>query len=166
MRSLITVAIAAALVGCGERDGEQANNAATAELDVLPPDESVATSTEDLAQGVVDPPGAATSLAPNPGTPVPAAMHGRWGLSQSACASERDDTEGLLTITAESIGFHNSVARPQGLYSSSPTRIHGEFAFVTAEGRSWTGPMIWSVEGRQLVRIDSEAGSRLVYERC
>jgi hypothetical protein len=77
MRPGIAILIAAALSGCAERDGEQANNAATAELDVLPPDESVATSTEDLAQGVVDPPGAATTLAPNPGTPVPAAMHGR-----------------------------------------------------------------------------------------
>lgn len=139
MRPVIAILLAAALSGCADRDEAQADNAAVAELDVLPPDESVATATEDLAAGVVDPAGAATTLAPNPGTPIPAAMHGRWGLSQSACASERDDTEGLLTITAESIGFHNSIARPKRLYSSSPTRIHGEFAFVTPDGRSWTG---------------------------
>lgn len=158
-----------ALGACAEpNEAGEANNAAAAtqEVDVLPPDESVATATEDLARGAVDPAGAATTLAPNPGTPIPAAMHGRWGLSERACAFERNDTDGLLTITAESIGFHNSVARPARIQSASPTALRGEFSFVTVDGRSWSGPMIWSVEGRQLVRIDSESESRQVYTRC
>ena len=161
-----SAALTLVVVACSDATEGQRNDAAAAEIDVLPPDESVATPTQDLATGVIDTPPREPSIAPNPRTPIPLRLHGRWGLTREACASERDDIEGLVAITGESISFHNSVARPDKIYSSAPSRIHAEFAFTTADGRSWTGPMIWSVEGRQLVRVDSEADSRLVYTRC
>ena len=75
-------------------------------LGVLPPDESVATPTQDLATGVIDTPPRPTAIAPNPRTEIAAAFHGRWGLTPAACASERDDTDGLVTISGATISFH------------------------------------------------------------
>ena len=167
MRSTAMPALAAvALLGCSG-GGEPDNAAGNDDLiGVLPPDESVATPTQDLATGVIDTPPRPTAIAPNQRTEIAAAFHGRWGLTPAACASERDDTDGLVTISGATISFHDMVARPAKIYTSAPTRIHAEFAFDTRDGRSWTGPMIWSVEGRQLVRVDSEPDSRLVYTRC
>ena len=160
-----SAAVTFAVVACTDAAEREQNNAAADAIEILPPDESVATPTNDLATGVIDTPPAENALAPNPDTAIPAALHGRWGLTAADCQSERDDTRGLVTIAADRINFHNSVALPQTIRNSSPTRIEGDFAF-TGEGGVWSGPMIWSVEARRLVRIDSEADSRLVYTRC
>ena len=159
---------AVALTACGgEADEATTENAALAadDIGILPPDESVATPTEDLADGVVEVPPEQNYISPNPDTAIPAVFHGRWGLTAEACASERDDTPGLVTIAADRINFHNSIAVPQKTDNATPNRIQGEFAFASG-GRTWTGPMSWTVEGRRLIRVDSEPDSRLVYTRC
>lgn len=163
----IPAAMALACSACSGDGADSSANGAAAmeEVDVLPPDESVATPTNDLATGVIDTPPAENALAPNPDTAIPAALHGRWGLTAADCRSERDDARGLVTIAADRINFYESVGVPTTIRRSSPTGIEAEFAF-TGEGMTWSNPMIWSVEGRQLVRIDSEADSRLVYTRC
>lgn len=155
--------LALALVGCtdsGEDDGANVDA-----LDVLPADESVATPTNDLAEGVIDTPPPENAIAPNPDTAIPAALHGRWGLTAEACAAERDDAPGLVTVAADRINFSDAIAVPQRISSSSLDSIEGEFAFAGPD-RRWTRPMIWSVEGRQLVAIDRQRDSRLVYRRC
>lgn len=162
---IASAALTFSVVACTDSADREQSNADAAEIDVLPPDESVATPTNDLATGVIDTPPADNALAPNPDTAIPAALHGRWGLTAADCASERDDARGLVTIAADRINFSNSIAVPETIRSSTPTRVEADFAF-TGQGRSWSGPMIWSVEGRQLVRIDSEGDSRLVYTRC
>lgn len=166
VRPLASAAVAAAVAACAETGESGAENAAAADdIDVLPADESVATPTNDLAAGVIDTPPPENAVAPNPDTAIPATLHGRWGLTAADCRSERDDTTGLVTIAADRINFHNSIAVVRTIDSSTPTRIEGEFAFAGG-GRTWTGPMSWSVEGNRLVRLDSEADSRLVYMRC
>jgi hypothetical protein len=164
-RFLIALTLAA-LCACsrGAEPGNQADTAA-ADIDVLPPDESASTPTNDLVSGVIDTPPREGAVAPNPQTAIPAAMHGRWGLVPADCTSERGDAKGLITVAADSISFYESMARPRTIRQASPTRIAGEFAFV-GEGQNWTSPMIWSVEGGRLVRVDSEPDSRLVYSRC
>lgn len=157
----------AALAACSERSADEANRVANAEvdIDVLPPDESVATPTNDLATGVIDTPPRENAIAPNPKTAIPAALHGRWGLTREDCTSERGEAKGLVTIAADSISFYESIARPADIVERTPTGIRGEFAFA-GEGMTWSSPMIWSAQGHRLVRIDSEGDSRLVYTRC
>lgn len=151
-------ALAALLASCGQPEAEQ-NNLAAADIDVLPPDESVATPSDDLANGAVE------NAANGVQQAIPAALHGRWGLTANDCQPGRSDAKGLVTVAADRINFYESVARPQTIRTSTDTRIEGAFAF-TGEGMNWTSPMIWSVEDGKLVRVDSERDSRLVYTRC
>lgn len=169
--------LAAALIllgtgGCGGggngADGEQragSNIASSDRVDVLPPDESVATPTNDLAEGVIDTPPADYAIAPNPDAAIPAALHGRWGLTAADCESGRNDAKGLATIAADRVTFYESVAVPRTIRDTTRTTIDADFAF-TGEGMSWNVPIRWAVEGRQLVRTDGERGTRLVYTRC
>lgn len=67
MRAIALTGLMATLAAC---DGpgpvaEGANNFETAEIDVLPPDESVATPTDELANGVVNAPADANAAAAN-----------------------------------------------------------------------------------------------------
>lgn len=151
------------LMACGDGSpgaGEGNNLAAAAGIDVLPPDENVATSNEDLAIGAVDDPARnAAEIA------IPAGLHGRWGLTANDCEPGRSDAKGLVTITADGVRFYESVAKPARVAERTANSIRGEFAF-TGEGMTWSGPMSWSVEGDRMTRIDSEPDSRLVYTRC
>ena len=165
----LIAAAALALLSAGCRDQapteQQNGDAARTDIDVLPADESVSTPTNDLVTGVIDTPPRENAPAPNPKTAIPSVLHGRWGVTPSDCSSERGESKGLITISAASISFYESVARPAEIYKATPTSIHGEFAFI-GEGMAWTNPMRWSVDGNKLTRIDSEEESRLVYTRC
>ena len=167
-KAIITAAaVALFTAGCSEqRSNETRNeNGAGAEVDVLPPDESASTPTNDLATGVIDTPPRENAPAPNPKTAIPSVLHGRWGLTRADCTSERGESTGLITISASNISFYESVARPAEIHKATPSSIHAEFAFV-GEGERWTKPMMWSVAGNKLTRVDSEEGLRLVYTRC
>ena len=162
-RALLLGLAAAALAACSQE--AETREEREAEVDILPPDESVSTPTNDLEAGLIDTPPAENYIAPNPDTAIPAALHGRWGLTDADCDSERDDTKGLVTIAADRISFYEAIAVPDSIGKSTRTSIEGRFAF-TGEGMAWSGPMIWSVEGNRLIRIDSERDARLEYSRC
>lgn len=68
-RPLIPAAAAAALAACGGPSSNEAASNETAasaptEIETLPPDESVATPTDDLANGAVEPPIDNSAVAP------------------------------------------------------------------------------------------------------
>src|SRR5918996_4286908 len=94
----VTPLIALGLVACADRDpvADGANNIAAApmDVDVLPPDESVVTPTNELENGAAEPVDGAA-----PGK-IPASLHGRWGLTPGDCTSTRGDAKGLLVISA------------------------------------------------------------------
>ena len=161
---LLSGVLALAIVACTDTADSPENNAAVADVDVLPPDESVATSNEELAIGAVDDP-ARNAAAVAPEIAIPAALHGKWGLTANDCEPGRSDAKGLVTITADGVRFYESVAKPARVSERTANSIRGEFAF-TGEGMTGSGPMSWSVEGDRLTRIDSEPDSRLVYTRC
>lgn len=161
---ILFAALAVFVAGCAERQANDSANASPADVDVLPPDESVATPSNNLTTGVIDMPGENTA-APNPVAAIPAALHGRWGLTPGDCSSRRGDAKGEVLIAADSIRFYESVAKPAAVRSRSDRAIAGDFAF-SGEGQTWTSPMQWSVSGNKLIRIDSQAESRLVYTRC
>lgn len=163
---LVAAAVAALASACSQQQSNDVQNEqdAPADVDVLPPDESVATPSNDLSTGVIDTP-VENAAVPNPATAIPAALHGRWGLTPGDCTSSRGDAKGQILISADTIRFYESVAKPAQVRARTDTSIRGDFAFV-GEGQTWTSPMQWTVSGRQLTRVDSQANSKLVYTRC
>ena len=56
MRAAASLLLYGVLAACAEESLEnEANNAAVTEIEALPPDESVATPTDELANGAIEP---------------------------------------------------------------------------------------------------------------
>jgi hypothetical protein len=158
------VLAALSLAGCGSDE-----KAATNDTVVLV-DNSVATTPA--------PPEAApmTAATPSPaassdsGTGIPVALHGRWGLVPADCTSTRGDNKGLLTITADTLRFYESVGTLGKVVERDAGRIVADFA-MTGEGQSWTRRMVLDAEegGKTLVRREQGADAMLGllrYRRC
>ena len=154
------------LGSCGDSPqprNEAASAGAETDVETLPPDESVATPSEDLVDGAIG-----NSLTSNSGASagrLPLALYGRWGLTAADCASD-EPNRGVMTIAANGVRFFNSLAKPTGTATFGPNGVRGEFAFSGEAGRTWTGPLSLTVQDNKLTRIDSEADSRQVYTRC
>ena len=54
-RSFALLWLALAVAACSQAPPDALNNAAAADIEALPPDESVATPTDELANGAVEP---------------------------------------------------------------------------------------------------------------
>src|SRR5690348_15465056 len=139
LRFYVPIAIMAgftSLVACSGRDpvADDANNAAAApaEVDVLPPDESVATPTNELENGD-DEDLNVSDASGTPGT-IPAAFHGRWGLTPADCMPNRSDAKGLLIVSADGMRFYEARAKPSGELRFTPKSVSGSFAF-SGEGQ-------------------------------
>src|SRR5215218_8148614 len=140
------------MVACSGRDpvvADEANNLAAAptDVDVLPPDESVATPTNELENGAAEPVNDAASA-------IPAFLHGRWGLTPADCTSTRGDAKGLLVVSADQMKFYESVGKPAGALEISPDSASGDFAF-TGEGMTWKKYQVLELQNGKLVRTES-----------
>ena len=102
---------------------------------------------------------------PSNATKIPAALHGRWGMSPDDCTSTRGDAKGLLTITADEMRFYESVAVPQAELALAPGSIRGNFNF-TGEGQSWTKFQSLRLDGGKLVRTESNPAASYTYAKC
>lgn len=144
------------------------------------------TATVD-AEGTVAPSQAPTSAAPAPdeattpaptptasptgepgGSTIPAAIQGRWGMVPADCTSTRGDAKGLLTISANSLRFYESVGRLGAIRERTDSSIRADYAF-TGEGMNWTRDVALSVAGNKLTRLDrggDEPGGPFTYTKC
>lgn len=122
------------------------------DVDVIPADEAAAAA---VGEGDGAPP-------PEQAT-IPAALHGRWGMTPADCDPARADNKGLMTVTADTLAFYESRARLQAVTSAEPNQLAGRFAF-TGEGQNWTADITLTRQGDTLVR--EEAGPRFTYKRC
>jgi hypothetical protein len=147
------------LVACSGRDpvADNATNGAAvpAEVDVLPPDESVAAPTSDLDNS--DDGGGATA--------IPAAFHGRWGMTPADCTSTRGDAKGLMVVSADGIRFYESLAKPAPDVKISANSVSGSFAF-TGEGMNWNKYEVLELQQGKLVRTESDPMASYTYARC
>jgi hypothetical protein len=155
---------ALSLAGCGSSE-----KAATNDTVVLA-DNSVATTPAppETAPTTVATPSPAAS--PDSGVGIPATLHGRWGLVPADCTSTRGDNKGLLTITADTLRFYESVGTLGQVVERGAGRIVADFA-MTGEGQSWTRRMVLDAEedGKALVRREQGADAMLGllrYRRC
>jgi len=87
------------------------------------------------------------------GTGIPAALHGRWGLTAADCIPGRADNKGLMTVTAEGLRFYESRATLARVDERSMTRLMALFDF-SGEGYTWQRGQILDLQdgGATLVR--------------
>ena len=156
-----------ALIACSGRDpvADNLNNAATApvDVDVLPPDESVAAPTNDLENG--DDEDVNVSEAASGSGSIPAAFHGRWGMTPADCMPNRSDNKGLLVVSADGIHFYEALAKPTGDLRLTPNSVSGSFAF-TGEGETWRKHEVLELQDHKLVRTESDPMASYTYARC
>lgn len=168
MRKIAMIAAsltALSLAGCGGGTEKAATNDS-----VVLTDNNVATmpAPPEAAPTTAVTPSPAAS--PDTGTGIPVALHGRWGLVPADCTSTRGDNKGLLTITADTLRFYESVGTLDKIVERDTSRIVADFA-MTGEGQSWTRRMVLEAEdgGKALVRREQGADAMLGllrYQRC
>ena len=164
---IVTIAAIMTMGACSSRDpvAAEANNVANgqaAEIDVLPPDESDAATTNELETGVDDASASPVEAAPGK---IPASLHGRWGMTPGDCTSTRGDNKGLLVVTAEGMKFYESRATPAGDLKTSPNSASGDFNF-SGEGMTWKKYEALEIQNNKLVRTESSPMKSFAYARC
>ena len=162
------LALAFALTACGGNDpvAEEAENTAG-----LPSVDNVAGGRDGQpsadgappANGVATP--AATPANSAPAASIPAALHGRWGMTPADCTSTRGDAKGLLVVNSDGLRFYESRAVPARNAQKSDDSFSADFAF-TGEGQQWTKFQTLTLEDDKLVRTESSPMASFTYVRC
>ena len=162
--------LAFALVACQQQSDDNIaideTNAANADIETLPPDESVAPA--DQGNESLNEADDAGSEQPSPpGTPesmmIPGQYRGRWGMNANDCDQSRSDAKGAITIGERSIRFYESTAMLKERRPAIATSFAGLFAF-TGEGQSWQKVMTFTRTGDTLKRAEEEG--TFTYKRC
>jgi len=147
-------------VACSGRDpvAAEANAAAT-------PAQESAIVTEENTADQRNASLSATSDAPAAAGAIPAALHGRWGLTPTDCTSTRGDAKGLLEVSGSQLKFYESVARPVAALDTSTDSASGDFAF-SGEGSTWKKYQVLELQRGKLVRTESGPMQSFTYARC
>lgn len=168
-RSMLAAAVALALASCGGDDvvAEEAGNTAG-----LPSIDNVAGARDGTpsADGGARPNPGSGPEAPTPANAIaaaaiPAALHGRWGMTPGDCTSTKGDAKGLLVIGADGLRFYESRAVPVRNVETSKDSISADFAF-TGEGQSWTKYQALTLDDDRLVRTESSPMASFTYAFC
>ena len=107
----------------------------------------------------------AEGAAPAPASRIPAALHGRWGLTPADCTSALGDAKGLLVIDGSELRFYESRAVPLAKVDSDATSMAGDFGF-TGEGQSWTKYEALRVDKGVLTRTETKPSATFAYAKC
>lgn len=103
--------------------------------------------------------------ATSPAASIPAALHGRWGMTPADCTSTKGDAKGLLLVKGDGLTFFESRAVPARNVSASNDSIGADFDF-TGEGQSWTKFETLQITKDKLVRTESSPMASFTYARC
>jgi len=105
-------------------------------------------------------------LSPLPsGEPIPAAFHGRWGMTIEDCTDPRREGSTALVVGATSIELPNARGRLAQTAGNFPERFVGSFIFNGDQGR-WMSQEELSLTGSSNVLIRDADGERFRYRRC
>lgn len=160
---MICAAGALALMACEDRDSEQReplDDPVAEQADEGAPPPAVALANDARAAEVRQD---APSLGGAAEAPIPAALHGRWGLTRRACETPPGRAEGLLVVTGEELLFHEGRAEPATNIQASAQSISGEFIFTGKEQTERRFQSLRVQDGR-LVRTGN--GPETAYVRC
>ena len=156
------VLLALALAACRQPNDDNIaiddTNSANAEIETLPPDETVANDATNVMNGN------SSEVGP---VAIPAAFHGRWGMNPADCTSTRGDAKGLIIIDSDSIKFFESRGTLTKVTLNAPENFTGSFAF-TGEGQTWTNSQNLKLTGSSntLVRSETDVSQSYSYKRC
>ena len=103
--------------------------------------------------------------SPAPAATIPAAFHGRWGLTPGDCTSTRGDNKGLLVVSARELRFYESRAVPAGNVNTTEDSFSADFTF-TGEGMTWSKFETIEMQDDGLVRTESNPMASFTYARC
>ena len=165
-RTMSLAAAAMTLAACGE-DGPVANDlneSASASAMINSAGEATPASTVD-GSAPADATATGTARPGQAAAAIPAALHGRWGLTPGDCTSTRGDAKGLLTIGPADLRFYESRAVPAAKVETSADAISGDFAF-TGEGQSWTRYQSLELQKDRLARTERDPNGSFSYVRC
>jgi hypothetical protein len=161
------LALVFALGGCGGNDpvADGADNTAG-----LPSIDNVAGGRDGAPSADGAPPtnvatAPASAAISKPAATIPAALHGRWGLTPADCITTRGDAKGLLIIGSDALRFYESRATPAHNVELSENSIGADFTF-TGEGQTWTKFQTLALEDDKLVRTESSPMASFTYVRC
>lgn len=167
------LALAFTLAACGGDDPvtEKADNTAG-----LPSIDNVAGGRDGVPSADGAAPNGATSSPnargssnfpsnPSPAAAIPAALHGRWGMTPADCTTTRGDAKGLLVVSADGMRFYESRATPVRNVERTNASISADFAF-TGEGQEWTKFQTLTLEDDKLMRTESSPMASFTYVRC
>ena len=160
--ALIALALAACQQPADENFAIDESNAANADIEVLPPDD---TSGNDSSLNEADDSGSEQPSPPD--TPeaslIPDQYRGRWGMVPADCEPGRSDAKGLLTIGEKTLRFYESVGTLKEQRPAIATSFAGLFAF-TGEGQSWQKVITFTRTGDTLKRAEKDG--TFTYRRC
>ena len=155
---LIGCVMMVAVVACSKRDpvDSQANAAGLPALNEPAPN-----ATGAPPRNAAEP----ASAVPGKASAIPAALHGRWGLTPLDCTSTAGDAKGLLVIGPSDLKFYESRAVPGPDAQTGTDSISGDFSF-TGEGQTWIRFEALELKGQELVRTESNPVASFTYARC
>jgi len=156
---ILTCALLLGVAACGGND--PVDKDATGRTDGLPDINATAPSTAGEPHTDTQP---AKPLPTSPAT-LPAALQGRWGLTPADCTPGRSDAKGLLTVSAQELGFYESRAVPAAGVTTDAESAAGNFAF-TGEGQSWTKYESLKIDKGRLIRTETKPSASLTYAKC
>lgn len=170
---LLAFACALAVAGCGGNDPvaeESGNTAGLPSIDNVAGGRDGVSSADgaapaDATAAPAAPGNSAFPAAPDPAAAIPAALHGRWGMTPADCTSARGDAKGLLVVSGDGIRFYESRAVPVRNVALSDDSMRADFAF-TGEGQTWTKFQTLVLEDDRLVRTESSPMASFTYVRC
>ena len=145
-------------------NGTNVAEAANAEVETFPPDDSAAAASNAPA---ATPTSEAPTRLP---TQIPAAFRGRWGINRADCTSTRGDAKGLLTIDNARLTLYESRGTLAKVLAATAGSFEARFGF-SGEGQTWQRTeRLTLVDNKLQRRTDAEPGQeppvRLTYERC
>lgn len=170
MTNRTSAAALAALLLLGACQSSPEEEPANSGADAIPIEER-APEVPDTPDNAVSGPDAtepAGSMAGSvPGTTIPTAFQGRWGLVAADCGPDKASAKGMMTIGSEILRFYESVAEPLTLKRTDGDSVTGSFAF-SGEGMEWTKAMTLTLgaDGDTLVRTETEPQGSYTYTRC
>ena len=100
-----------------------------------------------------------------PVTSIPARWHGYWAANEAGCREPDAHIQGL-TISADELRFHESIALPRSVETLDADSIRVESGYE-GEGQQWTATQVLRLSnGDASLRVDGPDGASMTRVRC
>ena len=121
----------------------------------------------EMENGLADADNAMTGEEPAPpGTaPIPAAFHGRWGVSVEDCIDPRREGSEAIVVSANRLELPDASGQLLQTLGNYPERFVGMFGYNGDSGR-WAQKEELSLTGSSNVLVRDADGERFRYRRC